>query len=192
MRAAAVLAAALALAGSASAATPVDPFDALLAVCAAKNPQGVAAAMNTLGAAPISPDEADLMRGRALSGYAIPVLVAHKSGGKPEEILPVYSEVFGWRLDRAMLTTASLTSSDGRESGRVCSVAAPYDHFDAAVAAMGGVLAYGVPQTRLDAVPHRIATWEERDQQYAPPGVLLMTSDFGGGRGSTSIQFITQ
>lgn len=180
---ASIAAACVWLAGTGVGATPGDPFDEMLKVCAANSPHAVAAAMSALHATELSPDRIDLIR----LNWAVAIAQGQMhqemtDGSGSVEAVPQF---WGWELGRAIL----LTSADPKTPEvRTCSVSAPYDRFDAAIAALTGVLAYGQPfkQRQFDNV--RAVAWSATKTGMVPD-ILVVSADFGGDRKPTLVQF---
>lgn len=173
--------------GAAHAVTPIDPFAEMVKVCAAKNPQGIPAAMTALHAEQLSTDETDRARLGQSIGLAYGVLhMDRPQADVDKETWPTTPEYFGWRLGRA-----TLMSAGDPAQGQACIVSAPYDAFDATVALLKGMLAMGEPARDLKYGVNRVVAWQVEAGKPIP-GIILVTADFGGERKPTYVQFLTK
>lgn len=185
MRAALAFAACLALAGSAGALSPVDPFDEGLKICMGKNPAAVAPAMEALHATKLTDDEIDRIRMGQISAYAYALLRSgrdQESVGEQAYPTPDYA---GWTLGRVTVLTA------GQAGGgqNLCTVTAPYDVFDIAVGALNADAAYGAPAKTLTFGGHRLAAWNlESGGNF--PGALVLGGNFSPDRMPTTVQIL--
>ena len=185
-RGAAVFTSVFLLAAQATAVSPVDPFDEMVALCAAGDAKAIPAGVSALKATEIDKDELDLMRFSQSMSYALAILHLDKPQDDiDKEKWQLPPEYFGWELGRARM----LLTADWDGQGRMCSVTAPYDRFDAAVSAVDGLYGYGKPEKSYTYGESRLAAWKLKASGVMPE-VLIINTDFGGERSPTTVQFI--